>query len=372
MPIVEKKSKKDNVLVAAKKRIKNIFDTSSKVCLSTSGGKDSISLSHLVYSLILDGEIDPKKLRVVFVDEEAMFDDVIDIVKLWRKRFLKVGVKFEWYCIQVKHYNCLNSLSEDESFITWDSSNKDKWVRSMPDFAITNHPLLKERIDTYQNFFRRAIKDSLIMVGVRMAESVHRRYSIASAISMNNDSISPNNMTYPIYDWDDTDIWKYIKDNDLEFPETYINLYKVGTPIKRLRISQFFSIDTARVLQKLNQYDHNLMDRVMNREPNAYLACLYWDSEMFRRPSGQNKKEDEKKHIDYKKECFKLIKRYEREKSHSAIVREIKIIIMRFGGRMISREWKKLYLTLKAGDVKKRSTRAILMGVLQRLKKEKV
>ena len=39
-----------------------------------------------------------------------------------------------------------------------------------------------------------------------------------------------------------------------------------------------FSIDTARNLVKMDEYYPGLMERITRREPNAYLAALYWDS----------------------------------------------------------------------------------------------
>ena len=41
-------------------------------------------------------------------------------VREWRKKFMLIGAKFEWFCLEVKHYNCFNELSNDETFICWD------------------------------------------------------------------------------------------------------------------------------------------------------------------------------------------------------------------------------------------------------------
>ena len=147
-----------NVVKAAEERIKNIFSNGVKVVLSFSGGKDSLVLGNIVYELAVRGEIDKSLLEILFIDEEAMFDEVIDHIKRWRKKWMMIGVPFSWYCIEVKHFNCLNSLSEDETFICWDRYKKDVWVREMPDFAIKDHPLLIQRVDTYQTFLERLDK----------------------------------------------------------------------------------------------------------------------------------------------------------------------------------------------------------------------
>lgn len=86
-------------------------------------------LAHLTYQLIQTGEIDPSLLTVLFIDEEAIFDCIEATTKLWRKKFLLAGAKFDWWCIEVKHFNCLNELSSDETFVCWDSRKRDVWVR---------------------------------------------------------------------------------------------------------------------------------------------------------------------------------------------------------------------------------------------------
>ena len=58
-----------DVVTAAKSRIRNAFKNGVTVYMSFSGGKDSIVLAHLTYSLICAGEIDPSLLVVQFVDE---------------------------------------------------------------------------------------------------------------------------------------------------------------------------------------------------------------------------------------------------------------------------------------------------------------
>ena len=219
-----------NVVEASKQRIKNAFDTGLTVKLSMSGGKDSICLAGVIYSLIQSGEVDAKQLVVQFVDEEAIFDDVEQIVLDWRLKFLLAGAKFEWYCIQIKHFNCLDSLSDDETFITWDRYEKENWVRPMPKFAIKTHPMLNERKDTYQQFLERINVGSIQLIGIRTAESSMRMQNIASIMgnTANDGGLNSANSMFPIYDWSDDDVWLYIKENNLDFPKTYMDLWAFG------------------------------------------------------------------------------------------------------------------------------------------------
>ena len=128
-----------DVVTAARQRIKNIFDTAPRVALAISGGKDSIVLNDIVFKMCQDGTIDKTKLTVEFIDEEAIYPCVEKIVKQIRLQWLSIGVKFIWWCIEVRHYNCFNQLANDESFICWDRYKQDVWVRERPSFAVTDN-----------------------------------------------------------------------------------------------------------------------------------------------------------------------------------------------------------------------------------------
>jgi len=359
-----------NVLDAAKQRILNVFDSGLNVALSTSGGKDSIVLTHLVLQLIRAGRINPKQLVVQFCDEEAMHEEVINIVEKQRKIFLAEGVTFNWYCIQVRHYNCFNSLSNDESFITWDAYKKDTWVRPMPKWAIKTHPMLKERMDTYQDFFDKVNQDRISMIGIRAAESIQRLQNLANKSHTidQNDKMINIGKSFPIYDWTDNDVWLYIKQNNLEIPKTYLNLYQIGESRNKLRLSQFFSVDTAKVLVGLSEYDPGLMERVINREPNAYIASVYWGTELFKRKKIKyNKKEEayekDLKELNYKTEVLKYISNPEKHFGDSAVklrtCKAIKSMIARTSMHMSEPHWKKAYDIINVGDPKMRDVRAL-------------
>ena len=92
-----------DVVKAAKIRIRNVFQNGLPVYMSFSGGKDSLCMAQLVMELVQAGEINPAQLIVQFIDEEAIFPCMEDKVREWRKRFMLIGAKFEWYCLEVKH-----------------------------------------------------------------------------------------------------------------------------------------------------------------------------------------------------------------------------------------------------------------------------
>lgn len=345
-----------DVVTAARQRIKNIFDTAPKVALSVSGGKDSITLNDIIFKMCNDGTIDKSKLVVDFIDEEAIYPCVEKIVKNMRLQWLSIGVPFRWWCIECKHFNCFNSLTQDESFICWDRYKKDVWVREMPPFAITSHPLFRPRKETYQQFLPRLNSDAVCLIGIRVAESMQRRGSIASLETMNK--------LYPIYDWTDKDVWRYIRDNNLDIPNAYIYLYQCGTSKGQMRISQFFSVDTAKSLVNMCEYYPNLFDKICKREPNAYMAMLYYDTELFRRQKKEfQSKTDEE--TDYKAKVLELINDDSRFQTKTAKNNQKKYskFILNHGVLIDNKTYKLIYNALIGGDPKDRTYRAIFSNV---------
>ena len=258
-----------DVVKAAKIRIRNVFQNGLPVYMSFSGGKDSLCMAQLVMELVQAGEINPAQLIVQFIDEEAIFPCMEDKVREWRKRFMLIGAKFEWYCLEVKHYNCFNELSNDETFICWDRYKKDVWVRQPPSFAIRNHPLLRPRIDAYQDFLPRICSGGITITGIRTAESVQRLQNIATMLRAGK-TMTNKHQVFPIYDWTNNDVWLYLLREKVDIPEIYLFLWQSGTRKGQLRVSQFFSIDTAKSLVKMNEYYPDLMERIVRREPVSY------------------------------------------------------------------------------------------------------
>ena len=355
-----------DVVTAARQRIKNVFRNGVPVYMSFSGGKDSLALAHLVYSLIQAGEIDPALLTVVFIDEEAIFDCIEATTKIWRKKFLLTGAKFQWWCIEVKHFNCLNQLSNDESFVCWDSRKAAQWVRQPPAFALRSHPKLRPKADSYQTFLPRVTRDGIMLSGVRASESV-QRLQYMSALNMGLKGMTESNTIYPIYDWKTSDVWLYLRDQQVQIPEVYLQMYQVGVGKNRLRVSQFFSIDTVPVLVNLGEYDPSLMERVLRREPNAYLAMLYWDSEMFRRSSRPRRELEGEDNRDYR-ELLKeiLLQRFDEyfdTPNKRRVASGYRRLFISMEGMAKPKDYKRAYDGLMSGDPKLRTLRAIYLAV---------
>lgn len=357
-----------NVVEAAKLRVRNVFSNGVKVYLSTSGGKDSICICDILYKMIQSGEIDPKQLVVLFIDEEAIYDCCIELVKEWRKKFLMVGAGFRWYCLPLKQVSCFNQLTNDESWITWEPGKEDIWVRKAPSWAIKSSPYLTDIGQmNYQTFLPKITKDGIMMTGVRAAESV-QRLQYMSALSLGKKGITRSNTIYPIYDWKDTDVWLYIKENNLDIPEAYLWLYQCGVNRHALRISNFFACDSLAGLKHVAETDPDLWSRIERREPNAYMTMLYWDSELYKRSSRTRRKmEAGEQQKDYKALCKKLLfeepERHFTNETTRHVAKQYRKMFIKVDGIARQRDYKKAYEALIAGDPKLRSMRAIYQDV---------
>lgn len=351
-----------SVLDAAKTRIKNLFATGCKVYLSFSCGKDSLVMSSLVYDLIMAGEIDRKQLTVVFVDEEGLYKSMVDAAMRWRKKFLAIGVPFLWLCLPVKQVSVLDHLSASESWITWEPGKEHMWIRKPPSFAVFQHPCLHYPGEmNYQTFCKKMCADGVQMIGLRTAESLTRLQCISRA---DLSKIKPGGAFYPIYDWKDDDVWLYIKERGLVFPEIYMRLYEAGVQRNQLRLCCFFGDCSTQGLRWIAETDNDLWERIQRREPNAYLVLLYWDSEMFRRSSKKRRElEEDEEPKDYcalvKDMLFLNPDKYNIASDTVKHLKAWRSLFLKTYGVAQQKHYKRMYEGLLYGDPKMRVLRIL-------------
>ena len=356
------------VVEAAVKRIKNVFSNGVPVYMSLSGGKDSICMADLVYQLIRKGEIDPKQLTLVFIDEEAIYDCCIEAMMQWRKKFLMAGCpEFRWYCLPLKQVSCFNQLENSESWITWEPGKEDVWVRKPPPFAIMQSPYLTGiGKENYQTFLPRITKDGIMLTGVRAAESVQRLQYMAM-LNLGRKGITGNNIIFPIYDWKDKDVWLYIRDHHLDIPEAYLWIYQAGENRHSLRISNFFAADSLRGLKHVAETDPDLWARIEKREPNAYLVMLYWDTEWYKRRSKTRRQNEAGEKKDYKEltrqMLFENFDKHFTNPTTRRVAAQYKRLYIKTDGMARPRDYRKMHDALIAGDPKMRSLRAIFQDI---------
>jgi len=148
----------------------------------------------------------------------------------------------------------------------------------------------------------------------------------------------------------------------VNIPDIYLYLWQSGSSKQQLRVSQFFSVDTARSLVKMNEYYPDLMERVIRREPNAYLAALYWDSEMFGRTSRKRRRLETERDRDYKAELIEVFKNPERyfpNEHHRYVASRYQRFFMNVSKVATNADYKMIYEGLMSGDPKLRTYLAL-------------
>ena len=145
-------------------------------------------------------------------------------------------------------------------------------------------------------------------------------------------------------------------------------MYQVGVPANKMRISQFFSIDTIGSLVKMCEFYPNLYDKICKREPNAYMAMLYFDTELFRRQkkSTQAKSDEE---IDYKAKFYEMMKedwRFE-SKSMQMVKKQIDRLLLKYGQFIEQKDYKQFNQVIIAGDPKRRTLRSLEINLYSKV-----
>lgn len=363
-----------SVVEAARIRVMNAAKNGTKLYMSFSAGKDSLCMSHIVLSLLKAGKIDPKQLTVIFIDEEAIYPSMEAMAHRWRKRFISAGVEFRWYCLPFRQVSVLSQLVNAESWITWEPGQEENWCRQPPPFAIMSDPILEYPGQmNYQGFTQIKLADGINLIGIRASESL-QRLTLLSKMNSGKRDAKANRRIFPIYDWKDSDIWRYIKEYNLDFPEIYMDLYAAGVTKNNLRLCAFFGDCGTQGLRWIAETDPALWERVQRREPNAYLSLLYWDSEMFARSTRKRKQDEQDERAarpkDYKAEVYKRLytdaDQYFISKAQKEVLRSYRRLCVKFDGVMDDFCYRQIYEALLYGDPKRRRLRAIYTNAATR------
>ena len=237
-------------------------------------------------------------------------------------------------------------------------------MREPPPFAIMRHPLLTRPGQmNYQTFCEKAFADGIQMIGLRTAESLTRQHTIARL-----DKSRLTGKFYPIYDWTDNDVWLYIRERDIPFPDIYLRLYEAGVKRNQLRLCCFFGDMSTQGLRWVAETDHELWERIERREPNAYLVLLYWDSEMFRRQTSTRRKlEGAEPAKDYRAMCkdvlFLNTGNYNIPSDTMRLIGHWQALFKKTYGIATQKHYKKMYEGILYGDPKSRVLRILWSSI---------
>lgn len=273
-----------DVVTAARERISHIFDIFPNVCVSISGGKDSTVLAHLT---LTEAHKRNRKVGIFFLDEEVVYESTIKQVKYIMGLYPENTIKL-WFQIPF-HLTNATSL-EDTQFVPWEPGKSKTWMRHKEPDSIQNKPWpieLETVRDKNKGFgfydvidnFERSRKDTAFLVGLRATESPNRWRAVAKnpshgmyyATGLKNNCVS----AYPLYDWNFSDIWKYIFDNKLKYSKIYDFQYKKGLGLQEIRVSSLVHEKSFKALVELPEFEPKTYNKLIKRAKGIQTGHIY-------------------------------------------------------------------------------------------------
>ncbi len=261
----------ESVLEATQKRIEYLFDNYDNIQLSFSGGKDSTVLFHLLNA---EAKKRDRKFYVFFLDQEAEYQGTIDMME-WAMR--QPNVIPRWY--QVPTF-MTNSCSQQQVFL-WAWGEGEEWVRPKSDVSIHE---IKERYPKrfykFAYWMNHKIDEmpgrSVSVIGLRAEESPSRRFVM---FGEDNELFwlrrKNQHKAYPIIDWSFTDDWKYLVENNLKYNSVYDKMYKLGIPLRSMRVSNLIHEKAYRCLGELQELEPETYNRLEKRLQGVHCASIY-------------------------------------------------------------------------------------------------
>lgn len=296
-----------NVLEAAIERMNYLYDNYDNVIVSFSGGKDSTAVMNI--ALKIATERDRLPLNVQFFDEEAIHPPTIEYVTRVRER---PDINLTWFALEFEHRNACSS--KHPYWWCWDKTKKDLWVRPMPDFAVSEHPLFYRGITVPDFSDAVAVKESktkgrtVVCTGIRTQESL-RRYRMI-ALRAENSYITHSkgfSKAHPIYDWGSDDVWRLVKEWGLDYNRTYDVFNKtqmLGGKLLAQRVCPPFGEEPLRGLAIYAECFPEMWHRMVARVDGVATAWRYSNTTLYL--SGQKPKG-----MTWKDYCGKIIQMYE-------------------------------------------------------------
>lgn len=274
-----------NVLEAARQRISFIFDHFENIHVSISGGKDSTALAHLT---LLEAQRRGRRVGIFFLDEEVVYQATIDQVEYIMEEMAPGAVIPLWLQLEF-HLTNATSLTETQ-FIPWEAGKHKLWLRPKKSYSI-KFPMWDRATEVvadknkgfgfYDVFvnFERCYTDTAFLVGLRGTESPNRWRTVSKhPVVIGSESIywgtqkGANVSLYPLYDWNFTDVWRYIYEQGLRYHKIYDYQMKKGYPLQEMRISSLIHEKSFKALCDLPEFEPETYNRLLKRAKGIALA----------------------------------------------------------------------------------------------------
>lgn len=284
-----------DVLTANEKRFEIIFNEFDNVVFTVSGGKDSgvtVQMGNRIAEKL------HKKFAIIYVDLEAMYEETERFVKSIREITRPNCTNFYWVCLPLCEDNACSALNPQ--FLTWDESAKEKWIRPIPEGAITtaNNPFpFYENLMDFNKFMEAfaiwshettKAQRTGVIVGIRTDESLRRFMAVANNEKPTyknykwSTEFEPNIYNlYPIYDWKVEDVWGAVAKFDFDYNRVYEAMYKNGVPLSKQRICQPFGMAQKAGLDQFRVIEPETWEKLLQRVEGVNFGAIYCRTSLF-------------------------------------------------------------------------------------------
>lgn len=259
-----------DVLEAAKERIREVFARHDTVSVMFSGGKDSLVCLHLVKEVA--EELGQRTVNAVFIDEEVIPAAVLDFVNDYRQQ---PWLELLWYAVAMKSDKYVPG--NVQSYIQFDPDRE--WVRQPPAWAIRLPEGDRRVFDQYT--IREALRTHYrgkvcFILGIRAQESYVRLRACLSRIAdpylITDTKYGRTVAAKPIYDWTENDVFRYLYERKVAYCSVYDSLRWSG---QQLRVATPLHSEAARRFDRLRAVDPELYQGIVRIFPEMILQERY-------------------------------------------------------------------------------------------------
>jgi len=278
-----------DVLTAAQRRIRRVFNDFPNVYVSFSGGKDSGVLLELAAR---EARARGRRLGCLIVDLEAQYQYTVDYIHTMIGRHADV-LDVYWVCLPLSLRNAVSQFQPQ--WMCWEPGLEEQWVRPRPD-----HPGVIADEDFF-DFFERGMefedftpkfghwyarqnggRMTACLVGIRSDESINRYRTLASVKKKTHEGLQWTTWlggvlynAYPIYDWRTEDDWRFYGKTKTPYNRVYDLMHKAGLSIYQQRLCQPYGDDQRKGLWLYHIIEPRTWGRVVARVQGANFGARY-------------------------------------------------------------------------------------------------
>jgi predicted phosphoadenosine phosphosulfate sulfurtransferase len=189
------------------------------------------------------------------------------------------------------------------SWFPWNNKEKDKWVRSLPDFPVKteenfNFPGFYFGMDYHDHFkaFEEYIfsqnhgKKMICLSGIRTQESLNRYRAVHNKVHMHNgipwtclinEEIPDLVEAYPIFDFSVNDIWVCNYKFGFDYNKIYDKMHLAGATPSQMRVASPFHDAAQKTLALFQIIEPEIWDKLLNRVQGAAFTARYANTKLF-------------------------------------------------------------------------------------------